>query len=46
LLVQAARSDGEPLVEPGWNKVWEGRRRGDDTERFLLFQRAARPGSQ
>ena len=25
--------------DPAWENVWEGHRRGDDTERFVLFRR-------
>ena len=39
VLVQYNRLDGEPIVRLGWEIAWEGRRRGDDTERFILFRR-------
>ena len=42
LLVQYSRNDDDPVVPPGWTPAWEGRRRGDDTERFVLFRKAAR----
>ncbi|HXX82829.1 MAG TPA: glycosyltransferase family 39 protein [Casimicrobiaceae bacterium] len=40
LLVQLARDEAETPPDSAWEKVWEGRRRGDDTERFVLFRRA------
>ena len=42
LLVQYGRMDGEMLVPEGWTTVWSGARRGDDTERFVLYRRDAR----
>jgi 4-amino-4-deoxy-L-arabinose transferase-like glycosyltransferase len=39
MLVQAARDESDAPPDSAWDKVWEGRRRGDDTERFLLFRR-------
>ena len=42
LLVQYGRTDGEMLVPEGWTTVWSGNRRGDDTERFVLYRRDAR----
>ena len=39
LLVQAARDESDTPPDSAWEMVWEGRRRGDDTERFLLFRR-------
>jgi 4-amino-4-deoxy-L-arabinose transferase-like glycosyltransferase len=39
LLVQLGRDDAETPPDSAWEKVWEGRRRGDDTERFVLFRR-------
>ncbi|TMH27240.1 MAG: glycosyltransferase family 39 protein [Betaproteobacteria bacterium] len=44
LLVQLGRSDPETPPDSAWEKVWEGRRRGDDTERFVLFRRPAARG--
>jgi len=41
LLVQAARDESDTPPDSAWDKVWEGHRRGDDTERFLLFRRPA-----
>jgi len=37
LLVQYGRQTPEPL--PGWKVAWEGSRRGDDTERFVLYMK-------
>jgi 4-amino-4-deoxy-L-arabinose transferase-like glycosyltransferase len=39
LLLQTARDESDTPPDSAWEKVWEGRRRGDDTERFLLFRR-------
>jgi 4-amino-4-deoxy-L-arabinose transferase-like glycosyltransferase len=39
LLLQAARDEPDTPPDSAWEKVWEGRRRGDDTERFVLFRR-------
>jgi 4-amino-4-deoxy-L-arabinose transferase-like glycosyltransferase len=39
LLVQLGHGDAEAPPDSAWEKVWEGRRRGDDTERFILFRR-------
>ena len=41
LLVQYARSDVDTPGEPGWTRVWEGRRRGDETERYVIYRRDA-----
>ena len=47
LLVQVGREEPSEPPDSAWIKVWEGRRRGDDTERFILFLRppaaSARP---
>lgn len=43
LLLQLGRDDTDTPPDSAWEKIWEGRRRGDDTERFLLFRR---PGPQ
>jgi hypothetical protein len=40
LLLQAARDESDTAPDSAWEKVWEGRRRGDDTERFVLFRRS------
>jgi len=39
LLIQVGRGDSDVPPDSAWEKVWEGRRRGDDTERYLLFRR-------
>lgn len=40
LLMQVNRPDlNAPAIE-GWKRVWEGSRRGDNTERFVLFDRS------
>jgi 4-amino-4-deoxy-L-arabinose transferase-like glycosyltransferase len=39
LLVQLGGKDSADPPDSAWEKVWEGRRRGDDTERFVLFRR-------
>jgi 4-amino-4-deoxy-L-arabinose transferase-like glycosyltransferase len=41
LLLQVGRDDSDAPPDSSWEKIWEGHRRGDDTERFLLFRRAA-----
>ncbi len=41
LLVQYGRIEGAPAAPDGWTGVWEGRRRGDDTERFVLYRKDA-----
>ncbi len=41
LLVQYGHSDRGPAVPRGWEIAWEGARRGDDTERFVLYRRTA-----
>jgi hypothetical protein len=40
LLVQFGRTDGVPPAPDGWAVEWEGRRRGDDTERFVLYRKS------
>jgi 4-amino-4-deoxy-L-arabinose transferase-like glycosyltransferase len=42
LLVQYARMDGAPTIPAGWTTVWSGNRRGDDTERFVLYRKDTR----
>src|SRR4030095_3428327 len=42
LIVQYGRIDALPAVPAGWALVWEGHRRGDDTERFALYRKVAR----
>lgn len=39
LLVQLGRAEADTPPDSAWEKVWEGHRRGDDTERFLLYRR-------
>jgi 4-amino-4-deoxy-L-arabinose transferase-like glycosyltransferase len=39
LLVQTSRDESDTPPDSAWEKVWEGRRHGDDSERFLLFRR-------
>ncbi len=39
LVVQYGRLDGEPERPDGWTPIWSGARRGDDTERFVLYKR-------
>jgi len=41
LLVQLGHDDPDEAPDSAWEKIWEGRRRGDDTERFVLFRRPA-----
>jgi hypothetical protein len=41
LLVQYGRLDSDPLPPVGWTVAWDGRRRGDDTERFVLYRKVA-----
>jgi 4-amino-4-deoxy-L-arabinose transferase-like glycosyltransferase len=45
LLVQVGGNDSGDPPDSAWEKVWEGRRRGDDTERFVLFRRPPRAPS-
>jgi 4-amino-4-deoxy-L-arabinose transferase-like glycosyltransferase len=40
VLVQYGRADGEPIARLGWEIAWQGHRRGDDTERFVLYRRS------
>jgi len=39
LVVQYGRLDSEPVSPGGWTAKWSGARRGDDTERFVLYRR-------
>jgi len=39
LLVQVGHDESAEPPDSAWDKVWEGHRRGDDTERFILFRR-------
>jgi 4-amino-4-deoxy-L-arabinose transferase-like glycosyltransferase len=40
LLEQFGQNDPDAPPDSSWQKIWEGRRRGDDTERFALFRKA------
>jgi len=42
LLVQYGRQDSGAGAPAGWDAVWDGHRRGDDTERYVLYVRKAR----
>ena len=39
LLVQYSRQVVQSAPPPGWTPVWDGHRRGDDTERYILYIR-------
>ena len=39
LLVQYSRQATQPPPPLGWKPVWDGHRRGDDTERYILYMR-------
>jgi len=39
LLVQYGRHDANSGPPAGWQAVWDGHRRGDDTERYVLYLR-------
>jgi 4-amino-4-deoxy-L-arabinose transferase-like glycosyltransferase len=39
MLVQYGRHDTDTGTPAGWQSVWEGHRRGDDTERYVLYVR-------
>ena len=39
LILQVGREESEIPPDSAWEKLWEGRRRGDDTEHFILFGR-------
>ena len=41
MLVQYGRVDHAPAAPEGWRIAWEGQRRGDDTERFVLYAKVA-----
>ena len=43
LLVQYGRDDPDPVTLEGWTQAWEGRRRGDATERYVIYTRAPAP---
>lgn len=40
LLVQYGRLTAEPEAPAGWQPIWSGARKGDDTERFVLYKKA------
>lgn len=42
LLMQVGREDTDTPPDSAWEQIWEGHRRGDDTERFLLFRRQSK----
>ncbi len=42
LLVQYGRQDFQAPAPAGWEAVWAGHRRGDDTERYVLYVRNPR----
>jgi len=39
LLVQYGRLAQDPAPPEGWQPIWSGARKGDDTERFVLYKR-------
>ncbi len=39
-LVQYGKLDNQTPSEPGWDAIWDGRRRGDDTELYVLYRKA------
>ena len=39
LLLQVGRDESDLPPDSAWERLWEGARRGDDTERFILFGR-------
>ena len=39
LLVQFGQGDVEMPPDSAWEKIWDGRRRGDGTEHFVLYRR-------
>lgn len=41
LLVQYGRDDPDLAVQEGWTPVWQGQRRGDDTERYVIYTKPA-----
>ena len=45
LLVQYGRRDPAPVALPGWEIAWDGRRRGDDTEHYVLFVKSPPPAA-
>ena len=43
LLLQVGREESDLPPDSAWERLWEGARRGDDTERFVLFGRVNAP---
>jgi hypothetical protein len=41
LLLQVGREESDIPPDSAWERLWEGARRGDDTERFVLFGRVS-----
>ncbi len=41
LLIQYGRLDADPPAPEGWRAIWSGARRGDASERYVLYRRAA-----
>ena len=41
-LVQLGKGDHDVPLPEGWRRIWEGNRRGDNTEKFVLFARDVR----
>ena len=41
LLVQLGRNDFDAPDPVGWVPVWKGSRRGDESEKFVLYRRSA-----
>ena len=41
VLVQYGHIDATPPAPAGWSIAWEGQRRGDDTEPFVLYRKDA-----
>ena len=39
MLIQGTGNPPNPTAEPGWRKIWEGRRPGDRFELYRLFKR-------
>ena len=39
MLLQAGGEETDDPPDSAWDKVWQGARRGDETERFVLFRR-------
>ena len=42
LLVQYARQPGAVPTVAGWDVIWDGSRRGDETERYVLYKRSSK----